>query len=48
VGLIPTQKFQFFQSKKPTSVESYNSGHEPDNAALMSVVEGRAENICSP
>jgi hypothetical protein len=48
VGLVHTQNFQFFQNRKPTSVvESKKTTYGHKAVVLMSVVEGKAENICS-
>ena len=48
MGLIHTQEFRFEKNKTPTSVvESYKTTYGHKAVVLMSVVEGRAENICS-
>jgi hypothetical protein len=48
-GLIHTQEFRSKKTKRPTSVvESYKTTYAHKVVVLMSVVEGRAENICSP
>jgi hypothetical protein len=48
VVLIHTQEFRFLKNKRPTSVvESYKTTNGHNAVVLMSVVEGRAENICS-
>jgi hypothetical protein len=48
VVLIHTQEFQFQKNQKTTSVvESYKTTYGHKVVVLMSVVEGRAENICS-